>query len=71
MDRHQAKGGRRAFGPHRIERVAVDRDQFGAGLGAGRGQSLGCRRSVQPWVKTEAVASDEMLNQPVFRRRID
>ena len=51
-------------------RVAVDRDQFGAGLGAGAGQPLGCRRSVQPGVKTEAVAGHQMLGQPVFRRRI-
>ncbi len=43
---------RRALGPDRIERVGVDRDQFRAGLGAGRGQPLGCRRSVQPRIKS-------------------
>ena len=68
-DRAERRG--RALGPDRVERVAVDRDQLGAGLGAGRGQPLGCRRSVQPGVKTEAVAGREMLRQPVFRRRID
>ena len=67
-DRAERRGG--ALGPHRVDRVAVDRDQFGAGLGAGRRQPLGCRRSVQPGVKTEAVAGGEMLRQPVFRRRI-
>ena len=67
-DRAERRG--RALGPHRIQRVAVDRDQLRAGLGAGRGQPLGCRRSVQPRVKTEAVAGREMLGQPVFRRRI-
>ena len=67
----RAERRRRALGPHGIERVAVDRDQLRAGLGAGRGQPLGCRRSVQPRIKSEAVAGGEMLRQPVFRRRID
>jgi hypothetical protein len=67
-DRAKRRG--RAFGPDRIDRVAVDRDQFRAGLGAGCRQPLGCRRSVQPGVKTEAVSSDQMLSQPVFRGRI-
>ena len=56
---------RRAFGPYRIERVAVDRDQFRAGLGAGGGQPFGCRRSVQPRIKSEAVAGRKMPRQPV------
>ena len=68
-DRPERRG--RALGPHRIERVAVDRDQFRAGLGAGGGEPLGCRRSMQPRVKSEAVAGGQMLSQPVFRRRID
>ena len=68
-DRAERRGG--ALGPHRIERIAVDRDQFGAGLGAGRRQPLGCRRSVQPWIKSEAVAGHEVLCQPGFRRRLD
>ena len=62
---------RRAVVPDRIDRVALDRDQFRAGLGAGRGQPLGCRRSVQPGVKSEAVALGEVAGQPVFRGRID
>src|SRR5688572_18758490 len=45
-DRSERRG--RALGPHRIERVAVDGDQFRAGPGAGPGQPLGCRRSMQP-----------------------
>ena len=68
-DRAERRGG--ALGPHRIQRIALDRDQFGAGLGAGRRQPFGCRRSVQPWIKSEAVAGDEVLFQPGFRRRID
>ena len=67
----RAQRRRRALGPHGIERVAVDRDQFRARLGAGRRQPLRCRRSVQPRVKSEAVAGCEMLRQPAFRRRID
>lgn len=38
--------------PDRIDRIAVDGDQLGAGLGAGRGEALGCRRSVQPRIKS-------------------
>ncbi len=67
----RAERRRGAFRPHRIKRVAVDRDQFRAGFGAGRGQPLGCRRSVQPWIESEAVAGDEMLRQPGFRGGID
>ena len=62
---------RRAFAPHRIERVVVYGDQFGAGFGAGRGQPFGCRRSVQPRIKTEAVAGLQMLAEPLFRGRFD
>ena len=41
--------------------LVVDRDQLGAGLGARRAEPFGCRRSVQPRVKTEAVAGDKVL----------
>src|SRR5213592_4000887 len=58
------------LGPYLVQRVAVDGDQLRAGLGAGGGQALGCRGSVQPRVKTEAVAGRKLLGQPVFRRRI-
>ena len=71
MNGDRAERRRRAFGPHRIERVAVDRDQFRAGLGAGSSQPLGRRRSMQPRIESEPVAGDEMLRQPGFRRRID
>ena len=67
-DRAERRGG--ALGPYGIKRVGVDRDQFGTGLGTGRRQPLGCRRSMQPGVKTEAVVGGEMLGQPVFRRRV-
>ena len=70
MNGNRAERRGRALGPHLVQRVAVDRDQLRARLGAGGGQTLGCRRSVQPRVKTEAVAGHEMLGQPVFRRRI-
>jgi len=49
-DGRKRRGG--ALGPHRIQGIAVDRDQFRAGLGADRGQPFGCRRSVQPWIKS-------------------
>ena len=58
-DRAERRGG--ALVPDRIDRVGIDRDQLGAGLGAGGGQPLGCRRSVQPGVKSEAVAGHEVL----------
>ncbi len=61
----------RALGPDLVERVGLDGDQLRAGLGAGRGQPLGCRRSVQPGVKTEAVAGHQVPGQPVFRWRVD
>ncbi len=67
----RAERRRRALGPYRIQRIAVDRDQFRARLGAGRGQPLGCRRSVQPWIESEAVAGREMLRQPAFGGRVD
>jgi hypothetical protein len=70
MNGNRAERRGRALGPHLVQRVAVDRDQLRAHLGAGGGQALGCRRSVQPGVKTEAVAGHEVLGQPVFRRRI-
>jgi hypothetical protein len=49
-DRASGGGGRSV--QTEIERVAVDRDQFRGGLGAGRGQPLGCRGSVQPRIKS-------------------
>ena len=63
-DRSERRG--RALGPHRIERIAVDRDQFRAGLGAGLGEPLGCRGSVQPRIKSEAVAGSQMLAPASF-----
>ncbi len=60
VDGHRAERRRRTLGPHGIDGVGLDRDQFGAGLGAGRRQPLGCRRSVQPWIKSEAVAGHKM-----------
>ena len=71
VHRNRRKRRRRAFGPHRIQRVALDRDQLRAGLGAGGREPFGCRGSVQPWIESEAVAGAEMLLQPAFRRRID
>ena len=70
VDRDRSERRGRALGPHRIQRVAVDRDQFRAGPGAGPGQPLGCRRSMQPRIKSEAVAGHQMPRQPAFRRRI-
>ena len=66
MNRNRRKRRRRPFGPHPVERVALDRDQLRAGLGTGGRKPLGCRRSVQPWIKSEAVAPAEMVFQPAF-----
>ena len=71
VDRNRAQRRGRALGPDLVEGVGLHRDQFRAGLGAGGGEAFGCRRSVQPGVKTEAVAGRKMPRQPVFRRRID
>jgi hypothetical protein len=71
VNRDRAERRRGTFGPHRIEGIALDRDQFSARLGTSRGEPLGCRRSVQPRVKSEAVAGHKVLWQPGFRRRID
>ena len=62
---------RGTFGPHRIQRVAVDRDQFRARLGTGRGEPFRCRRSMQPGIKSKAVAGLQMRRQPAFGRRVD
>jgi hypothetical protein len=43
VNRDRAERRRRTFGPYRIDRVRIDRDQFRAGLGAGRRQPVGCR----------------------------
>ncbi|MGY4415716.1 hypothetical protein ACVWW4_007452 [Bradyrhizobium sp. LB7.1] len=56
--------------PDRIDRIAVDGDQLGAGLGAGGGQTLGCRKSVQPRIKSEAVTCPQVCRYPAFRRGI-
>ena len=71
MHGDRAKRRRRALGPYRIQRVAIDRDQFRAGLGAGSSQPFGGGRGMQPGIEAEAVAGGEMLRQPGFRRRID
>ena len=56
VHRDRCQRRRRALGPDRVHRVGLDRDQFGAGLGADRGQSLGGGRRMQPRVEPEAVA---------------
>ena len=70
VDRDRAERRFRALGPDRIQRIALHGHQLRAGLGAGGGEALSCRRSVQPRVKTEAVAGRKVAPQPVFRRRI-
>ena len=62
---------RRPLGPDRIDRVAVDRDQLRAGLGAGRGQPLGGGGGMQPGIEAEAVAGFQVLGDPALRRRLD
>ena len=60
-----------AFCPDGIDRIAFDCDKFGPSFFAGFDQSLRCRRSMQPGVKTEAVSVIEICCEPVFRRWID
>jgi hypothetical protein len=57
--------------PRRIERIAVNCHQFGTSLGAGGRQPFGCRRSVQPWIKSEAIFGLQVVGEPGFRRRLD
>jgi hypothetical protein len=61
----------RALGPDRIDRILLDRDQFGAGLGAGGRQALGRSGRMQPGIVAEPVARLQVLRQPAFRRRVD
>jgi len=66
--RGQWRGG--ALGPHRIERIGLDRDQLCAGLGAGRRKALcGCG-GIQPWIKSKPIAGHKMLCKPGLGRRI-
>jgi len=51
VDRDRRDRRLRPVRPDGVDRIAVDRDQFGAGLGAGGGETLGCRKSVQPRIK--------------------
>ncbi len=57
--------------PDRVDGIAVDGDQLGAGLGARSGQALGCRKSVQPRIKSKAVTGLHTRRDPAFRRRVD
>jgi hypothetical protein len=60
-----------AFGPYGIDGVGVDRDEFRLGPGAGGGQPFGCRRGVQPWIKSEAIPGLKMCRQPAFGGGVD
>ena len=59
--------GRRRGGallPDRVDRIALDRHQLRARLGAGGLQPFDCRRRVQPRVESEAVAGLQFLRDP-------
>ncbi len=71
MHRDLSERRGRALLPHRVDRIALDRHQLGARLGAGGLQPFHCRRSVQPGIEAQAVAGLQPLGQPCFRRRID
>ena len=68
--RHRAGGRRRAVAPQRVDRIVVDRHQFGAGRGAGLAQFLGALGGVQPWIVAELGAALEILFEPLVRRRV-
>ncbi len=62
---------RRAIAPDRVDQVGLDRDQRGAGSGAGLAQSLRVFDRVQPGIVADAVAAAEIVLDPAVGRRLD
>ena len=60
MRADRTERGGRALAPDRVDGVGIDRHQCRAGARAGLGELVGCRRCVQPRVKSEAVVGAEM-----------
>ena len=65
-----ACGGRRAVAPQRVDRVAVDRNQFGASRGADLLQFLRALGGVQPGIVAELGSAGEIAFQPLLRRPV-
>ena len=68
--RDQSRRRRRPFAPQRVDRVAVDGDEFCAGHGAGLAQLLGAFGRVQPGIVAEPGAGGEVALQPFVRRHL-
>ena len=66
--RHASRRRGRALAPQPIDRVAVDRHQFGAGRGAGAAQSVGILGRVQPGIVAELGAALEIWLEPSLGR---
>ena len=58
----------RAIAPQRVNRIAVDRDQFRTGAGASLSQSFGLFAGVQPGVVAELGALFQILLEPLLGR---
>ena len=64
-------GGRgRSIAPERVDGIAVDRDQFGAGGGTGLSQFFGLLAGVQPRIVTKLGALAQILIEPLLGRML-
>ena len=62
---------RRTVAPQGVDRIAIDRDEFGAGAGAGLAQLLDAVACVQPRIVAEPRARFQVLRQPLVGRVLD
>ncbi len=62
---------RRLIGPHRIDRIGIDGDQFRAGLLAGLTQPLDPANAMQPGIVAERRTFAQVFLQPGWRRFLD
>jgi hypothetical protein len=67
---HRRQRRRRAVGPDRVERVAVEPDEAPARLLGGGAQALELGQGVQPRVVGERLAGPEIGRDPARRRRL-
>ncbi len=68
---HRGRRRRRPVRPQRVDRVVVDGNQLGAGIGAGLAQALGTLGGVQPRIVAHLGADGEVRLQPLRRRALD
>jgi hypothetical protein len=71
MQRHRTERRGGAVLPDRIDRIAFDRDQLGAGLGAGFREPLDALGGVQPGIEAEPEARRQVLFDPGAGRGLD